>query len=178
MGRELKRKQAKKEGRNVKEIQAKKQEVNQLKPKSLLIILGFVVGFFVILYFITAIFITKDISFGNKDSDNSESNSADTIYNRILAVDTLKQMEDEYYVFYYDSSDDNTSISSRVDILPNKVYRVDLSDSFNDNYVGTASGIVDDISDLRVENPSIVKVSMGKIIEFYSGSEEVNSILD
>lgn len=40
------------------------------------------------------------------------------------------------------------------------------------------SGIVDDISDLKVENPTIVKVSNKKIIEFYSGSEEVNSILD
>jgi len=35
MGRELKRKQAKREGRNVKEVQIKKKEANELKPKSL-----------------------------------------------------------------------------------------------------------------------------------------------
>ena len=38
MGRELKRKQAKREGRNVKEVQIKKKEANELKPYSLLTI--------------------------------------------------------------------------------------------------------------------------------------------
>lgn len=175
MGREMKRKQAKKEGRNVKEVQIKKREANELKPKSLLIILGFIVGFFIILYFITAVFITKDFSFG-KDNDNSDSSSEDTIYNRILAVDTLNQMDDEYYVFYYDSEEDD-SLSNRIDMLEERVYRVDLSDGFNENYIGEVSGIVDDISDLRVESPSLVKVSNGKITEFYSGSEEISSLL-
>ena len=35
MGRELKRKQAKREGRNGKQVQIKKKEANELKPKSL-----------------------------------------------------------------------------------------------------------------------------------------------
>ena len=61
MGRELKRKQAKKEGRNIKEIQTKNKDLNTMKPKTLFIILGVLVLFCVILYFITSIFITKDI---------------------------------------------------------------------------------------------------------------------
>ena len=60
MGRELKRKQAKREGKNVKEVQVKKQDSNTIEPKSLLIILGVIVVFCVILYFITSIFVTKD----------------------------------------------------------------------------------------------------------------------
>ena len=180
MGRELKRKQAKREGRNVREVQIKKQKANEIKPKTLFVILGSLVILFVILYLITGLFITKDFSLGKKNNNTSsdDSTNSSSVSNKILAVDSLNQSDDEYYVYYYDSSDKNDSISNNVDSLSSKVYRVDLNDGFNSNYVGEPSGIVDDISDLKVENPTIVKVSNKKIIEFYSGSEEVNSILD
>lgn len=179
MGRELKRKQAKREGRNVREVQIKKQKANEIKPKTLFVILGSLVILFVILYLITGLFITKDFSLGKKNNNTSsdDSTNSSSVSNKILAVDSLNQSDDEYYVYYYDSSDKNDNISSSVDSLSNKVYRVDLNDGFNSNYVGDVSGIVDDISELRVISPTIIKVSNGRIIEFYSGSEEVNSIL-
>ena len=62
MGRELKRKQAKREGRNVKEVQIKKKEANELKPKSLLTILGVLVLVFGVLYLITGLFIKAMMS--------------------------------------------------------------------------------------------------------------------
>ena len=65
MGRELKRKQAKKEGRNIKEIQTKNKDLNTIKPKTLFVILGVLLFFCVVLYFITSIFITKDINLSN-----------------------------------------------------------------------------------------------------------------
>ncbi len=129
---------------------------------------------------IVGLFVTKDLSFGKKSttsSDSSDNSDSSSVSNKILAVDSLNQKEEEYYVFYYDSSDKNDNISSSIDSLSLVVYKVDLNDGFNSNYVGEASGIVEDISSLRVENPSVIKVSNGKIIEFYSGSEEVNSIL-
>lgn len=178
MGRELKRKQAKREGKNVKSVQIEKQRANELKPKTLFIILGVLVILFVVLYLITGLFITKDFSFGNRNNTGSDSDTnTSSVSNKILAVSSLEQEEDEYYVYYYDSSDDNNNISG-IDNLSDKVYKVDLNDGFNSNYVGESSGIVDNISDLRVENPTIIKVSDGKIIEFYSGREEVNSILN
>ena len=60
MGRELKRKQAKREGRNVKEVPIKKKEANELKPNSLVTILVVLVLVFGFLYLITGLFITKD----------------------------------------------------------------------------------------------------------------------
>lgn len=180
MGRELKRKQAKRDGRNVREVQIKKQKANELKLKTLFVILGSLVILFVVLYLITGLFITKDFSLGKKNNNTSsdDSTNSSSVSNKILAVDSLNQSDDDYYVYYYDSSDKNDNISSSVDSLANKVYRVDLNDGFNSNYVGEVSGIVDDISELRVISPTIIKVSNGRIIEFYSGSEEVNSILD
>ena len=44
MGRELKRKQAKREGKNVKELQVKKQDFNTMKPKTLVIIVAVIYG--------------------------------------------------------------------------------------------------------------------------------------
>lgn len=102
MGRELKRKQAKREGRNVKEVQIKKKEANELKPKSLLTILGVLVLVFGVLYLITGLFITKDFSWFDKKKDDtsSDTNNDNTVSNKILAVDTLNQGDDEYYVYY------------------------------------------------------------------------------
>lgn len=170
MGRELKRKQAKREGRNVKEVQTIKQS-RELKPKSLINILLLLLLFFVILYLITGLFITKDIKwFDKKESAEKENNLVD---NKILASECLRQAEEEYYVYFYDTTNEDSSLNSVISSLNEKVYRVDLSDGFNSNYVGEGSGIVSDISDLKVSSPTVIKVSSERIVEFYSGTEDI-----
>lgn len=168
MGRELKRKQAKREGKNVKEVQVKKQDSNTIEPKSLLIILGVIVVFCVILYFITSIFVTKDF---NSKKNNSNDNVS--ITNKILASDSLRQSEEVYYVYYYDTTNEDSSVSSVVASLDDKVYRVDLHDDFNSNFVGEPSGVVNNISDLKVKSPTVIKVESESIVAFFSGSEEI-----
>ena len=170
MGRELKRKQAKKEGRNIKEIQTKNKDLNTMKPKTLFIILGVLVLFCVILYFITSIFITKDIKLNNNKNDNEE---VTNISNKILASDSLRQTEEIYYVYYYDTTNEDSSITSIVANLEDKVYRVDLNDAFNSNFVGEPSGIVDNINNLKVKDPTVIKVESEIIVAFYNGSEEI-----
>lgn len=170
MGRELKRKQAKKEGRNIKEIQTKNKDLNTMKPKTLFIILGVLVLFCVILYFITSIFVTKDIKLNNNKNDNEE---VTNISNKILASDSLRQTEEIYYVYYYDTTNEDSSITSIVASLEDKVYRVDLNDAFNSNFVGEPSGIVDNINNLKVKDPTVIKVESEKIVAFYNGSEEI-----
>lgn len=169
MGRELKRKQAKREGKNVKEVQVKKQDSNTIEPKSLLIILGVIVVFCVILYFITSIFVTKEFNGKNNNSNNDNV----SITNKILASDSLRQSEEVYYVYYYDTTNEDSSVSSVVASLDDKVYRVDLHDDFNSNFVGEPSGVVNNISDLKVKSPTVIKVESESIIAFFSGSEEI-----
>lgn len=178
MGREQKRKQAKREGRNVKEVQQKKQEASTLKPKSFLIILGIVVVFFTILYLITGLFITKDLKSDKKDKETTDEQQEIASDNKILAIDTLKQSEEEYYVYYYDTTDENEEITNLTYSLDKTVYKVDLHDDFNSNYVGESSGIVDKIEDLKVSAPTIIKVSSNKIIEYYNGIDEIKSKLN
>lgn len=170
MGRELKRKQAKREGKNVKEAQIVNQK-NELKPKSFVNIILMLLLFFIILYLITGLFITKDIKwFDKKESTENENTSID---NKILASESLRQVEEDYYVYFYDTTNEDSSLSSVISSLNEKVYRVDLSDGFNSNYVGESSGIVSDINDLKVSSPTVIKVSSERIVEFYSGSEDI-----
>lgn len=176
MGRELKRKQAKREGKNVREVQRDNMD-KPLSPVTFGIIIGFILLFFVILYIITGLFITKDLKWFGDDKDSSDVEES-TIVNRILAVDSLKQSEDEYYVYYYDASkDENATVGNLLSGLETKVYRVDLADSFNENFVGDKSGIVDDISNLKVSDPTVIKVSGQKMVGFYSGEEEIKGAL-
>lgn len=165
MGRELKRKQAKREGKNVREVQKNSKE-KPLEPKSFAIILVVLLLFFVILYIITGIFITKDIKWFDKKEITEDTN---ILTNRILAIDMLRQAEEEYYVYFYNPKDENSSVTSVVSKLTEKVYRVDLSDEFNSNYVGEeASGIVDLVENLKVVNPTLIKIVSGVMTEFYT----------
>lgn len=174
MGRELKRKQAKRDGKNVKDVQKKNVE-QPLKPKTFIILLVVLFLFFVILYILSGLFITKEIKWFNT---NSENETIKEVENKILAIESLKQSEEEYYVYFYDTTEENSDVSSKVRMLSGKVYRVDLNDGFNSNFIGEPSGIVDNINDLKVSNPTIIKVVSEKIIEFHSGIEEIKLALD
>lgn len=174
MGRELKRKQAKREGKNVKEVQIKNQK-QELKPKMFVTIIIVLLLFFAILYLITGLFITKDIKwFDKKESEKTEQTS---ISNKILASDSLRQTEEEYYVYFYDTTNEDSSVSNIVSSITEKVYRVDLHDDFNSNFIGEESGIVENISDLKVSDPTVIKVVGEKIVEFYGGSEYIKTNL-
>lgn len=173
MGRELKRKQAKREGKNVKEAQ-KKNIDKPLSPKTFAILLVAILLFFIILYILTGLFITKELKWFDNNGDDKE---IVNVTNKILATDSLRQVEEEYYVYYYDTTDEDSEVSSKMSALSEKVYRVDLNDDFNSNFIGDPSGVVEDINDLRVSNPTVIKVSSEEIVEFYSGADEINVAL-
>lgn len=174
MGRELRRKEAKRNGKNVREV----QKLNKEKPmtmKTFITIIVTLIVFFIILYILTGIFITKDIKwFEKKDTTDTTEN---TISNKILGVDSLRQAEEEYYVYYYDTTNENSDINSIVNSLSEKVYRVDLHDDFNSNLIGEPSGEVSDISQLKVSDPTIIKVVSSTITEFYNGIEQIKATL-
>lgn len=174
MGRELKRKQAKRDGKNVREVQ-KKNVDKPLSLKTFITILVVLLLFFVILYILTGLFITKELKwFNNNSNDDSEITE---IENKILATDSLRQVEEEYYVYFYDATNEDSDVYSAINSLSEKVYRVDLSSDFNSNFVGEPSGIVNNINDLRVANPTVIKVSSEQIVAFYSGVDEINIAL-
>lgn len=174
MGRELKRKQAKRDGKNVREVQ-KKNIDKPLSPKTFITIIVVLLLFFVILYLLTGLFITKEIKWFNNNKNNEETTVK--IENKILASDSLKQQEEEYYVYFYDTTDENVEVANALYSVEDKIYRVDLNDGFNSNFVGDSSGIVENINDLKVSNPTLIKVMSEKMTEFYSGKDEIVSAI-
>ena len=174
MGRELKRKQAKRDGKNVKEVQ--KQNIDKpLSPKSFITIIIFLLLFFVVLYILTGIFITKDLKWFSNNNENT--NDTVEVENKILAADSLRQVEEEYYVYFYDTTDEDSEVSNTLTSVKEKVYRVDLNDAFNSNFIGEPSGKVKNINDLKVSNPTLIKVSSEKIVGFYSGADKIKVAL-
>ncbi len=175
MGRELRRKEAKRSGKNVKEA----IELNKEKPmtaKGLITILIVLIVLFALTYLLAGIFATKDIKWFSKNT-NEEEETTNNIRNRILASESLKQLEENYYVYYYDSTNEDTEVTSVVDALDDTVYRVDLHDDFNANFIGEPSGVVESIDDLKVSDPTVIKVSSEKIVSFTSGKEEIKESL-
>ena len=174
MGRELRRKDAKRSGKNVKEVQKQNQD-KPITTKNFIIIMIALIVLLILTYIFTGIFATKDIKWFSKNN-NEEEETTNEIRNRILASDTLKQLDDEYYVYYYDSTKEASDITRIVDNLDGTIYRVDLHDDFNANFVGEPSGVVDSIDNLKVSDPTVIKVSLGKIIAFYNGEEIKTSL--
>ena len=132
MGRELRRKEAKRNGKNVRDIQKLSKE-KPMTMKQFITIIVVLLVFFVILYILTGIFITKDIKWFDKKDTTTDNVS--TISNKILGVDSLRQSEEEYYVYYYDTTNENSDVTSTINSLTTKVYKVDLHDAFNARYI-------------------------------------------
>ena len=180
MGRELKRKQAKKEGRPLKEKETVSKNTNPYEDiYKMLKTFGIILLIILVIYFLVALLITKEIDWFSKDEDTSESNVT-SVTNSILARNTFMQSEEEYYVYYYDFNDENTKISILISNLSN-VYKVDTSDAFNSNYVTDeelGNNLATNIDELKVINPTLIKISGDTIVEYYQTVDEIVNYLE
>ena len=183
MGRELRRKEEKKNKKG-KERQEISTEPNY-SGLTLLKIIGALAIILFVLYYFIAVFITKEVDISGKKSDTtseeSKNSSSSNVSNAILAQRTFEQSEEEYYVYYCDFSDEDKTISS---ILNNKsnitLYRVDTSSALNQNYVTEENGNrnVTGINDLKVKNPTLIKVTGDKVTFYAEGVNEIVNYLN
>lgn len=167
MGRELRRKQAKKEG---KSLEVKKNEAeNELKKLiKIVFLLVFIIS---VIYLLSALFITKELNWFNKDNNNISENS---VSNSILASSIFKQVEEEYYVYLYDfkEEDDTTTKLITSKLSNEKVYKVDTSSGMNAKYVSNESNkSAKTLEELKVIAPTLIKVSGDTITEYYEKEE-------
>ena len=104
MGRELRRKQAKKEGKSLqKEVINEKNQIKSLIIITIVLVL--IVG---LIYLLSALFVTKELDWFEKD-DNKK--VVETVKNTILAKEIFDQSEEEYYVYFYNYKDNDERIS-------------------------------------------------------------------
>ena len=165
MGRELRRKQAKKEGKSLKrEITAEQHQI-----KNLIIITIILVAIIGIIYLLSALFITKELDWFKNDVEQTNKLTDNTI----LASKIFDQSEEEYYVYFYDYDDEEEQISNIVSSLKeHKVYRVDTGSALNKNYISEESNkSAKKLEELKVKASTIIKISGDAIVEYYENDE-------
>lgn len=168
MGRELRRKQAKKDGKSLEkeEIIETGQVKKYLKTVILLVIILFAI------YAISANLRGELNWFGTKTTD-SDTNK---VNNQILASATFRQTEEEYYVYFYDfnEEDKDSLITTLVEnaLGSSKIYRVDTSSSYNANYLAdNGNKNAQSLDELRIVSPTLIKIKNEKIVEYYEKDE-------
>lgn len=171
MGRELRRKQAKKEGKSLKqEIKAEEHQI-----KKLVMITSLLVFIVCVIYLISALFITKELDWFKSKEEEKQT----LVKNTILASEIFKQSEEEYYVYFYDYKDEDVEISSNVSskLSSKKVYKVDTGSALNNKYVSEESNKnAKGLNDLKVKSSTVIKVSGEKIIAYYENDEIINNL--
>ena len=171
MGRELRRKQAKREGKSLKSEEIK-VEYNVKKIVITCVIVLVSIG---LVYLISALFITKELDWFSKEEVKENTSSVE---NSILASAIFKQKEDEYYVYFYDFNEDNNMYKNIVSskLSSKKVYNVDTSSGFNSNYVSAVSNKkATGLDGLKVVNDTVIKIVGDTIVEYYE-KDEINNI--
>lgn len=171
MGRELRRKQAKREGKSLKNEETK-EEYNVKKIVITCVIVLVSIG---LVYLISALFITKELDWFSKEEVKENTSSVE---NSILASAIFKQKEDEYYVYFYDFNEDNNMYKNIVSskLSSKKVYNVDTSSGLNSNYVSDVSNKkATGLDDLKVINDTVIKIVGDTIVEYYE-KDEINNI--
>lgn len=172
MGRELRRKQAKREGKSLeREIPVEENQIMKLVRITLLLV--FIIC---VIYLISALFITKELDWFNKEEENKPQT---LVTNTILASETFKQSEEEYYVYFYDYDDEDSEISSTIStkLSNKKVYRVDTGSALNNKYVSEESNkSAKNLDGLKVKSSTVIKVSGEEIVAYYENDEIVNNL--
>lgn len=183
MGRELRRKQAKKQGKSLQKEEF--EEKNLIRSLFIIIFVLLFIGSAI--YLISALFITKEIDWFSKGETKKETETEKTennVSNSILASSIFKQSEEEYYVYFYDfeNKDDNKELENITSIVENslssnKVYKVDTGSALNSKYISDNSNKeAKTLSDLKVLSPTLIKISGDKITEYYENKEIINKL--
>lgn len=128
------------------------------------------------MYFLTTLILSKDTE-EEKVTENAIQ------YDEILAGESFNQGDGEYYVIYYDSSDQYSTISSLISSYQlnnsdTKLYSVDLSNGMNKKYVTDGDIVTDDVSSLRVKANTLLKFEDGEVTETITDTNKITSFLN
>lgn len=180
-------KNVKKELSSNKKSNASKKEAKKIetvvsndndKISNVLLVSACILLIFSIFYGVT-VFMTRD---SRKTDDKKETTIS--YYNILLGSSFDKKSDEDYYVIYYDMSD--SEIYSTYSQMVGKyrssgelsLYDVDMSSEFNNSYVSdTSNREATNASELKINGPTLIKFSNGKIAEYYEGDTEISGVL-
>ena len=169
----------------LKELKKQKRDYNNEEEKNIInrfvMTIGIVLLALVALYLFIGIFVTKTITFGkDKENDQAETTLDKTT---ILAGQIFNQKNDEYYVLVFDPEEKIHNLNGFLDIYKSKtnsipVYKVDSTKKFNSKYIVEENSNTNPTgyNDLRIKDPTLIKITSGSVSEYYEGYEEVKNV--
>ena len=156
-------------------INTKREMPSEVKRGIIIVVVAVLVVLF--MYFLTTRILAKD------DSSNEDKVRENAIqYDEILAGESFNKTG-EYYVIYYDSTNQYSSISSlissyQLNNTETKLYSVDISNGMNSKYVTDGKIVTKDASSLRVKDNTLIKFNNGKVEDVITDIDEITSILN
>ena len=169
--------------KKLKELKKQKREYENEEEKNVInrfvMTIGIVLIALVLLYLFVGIFITKTITFGNKE-EVEETSAIDT--STILASQIFEQNEEEYYVLIYNPEEKVEDLTTYISMFKKdssrKLYKVDSTKKFNGDYIVTKDSNKNPTShkDLRIISPTLIKINSKNVVEYYEGFEEVKNV--
>lgn len=147
--------------------------------------IGKLIKLVVIVTLIAVCFYFLTILINKEDKEEETKVPASIQFDYILTGNILNRPNDEYYVLAIFPDDVNIKI---YDVYINsyqskdgalRMYYTELDNPLNDNFVASESNFkINDISDLKFNQTTLIKVKKGKIEKYYEGKEEITSLLE
>ncbi|MDO5569058.1 MAG: hypothetical protein Q4G04_02975 [bacterium] len=167
-----------------REERKKRQTLNKINEnpnsnselKKFIIIAAIILGVYVIAYLIIGIFVTKEIDLSSLIKNEEESEKVIIDSSHILASETFKLKDETYYVYFnsYEEANSNIELIITNYLSNEKVYRVDTDSVFNNKYVTEETNkSAQNIEQLKVKEPTIIKIEAGENVLYLEGEETI-----
>lgn len=166
-----------KQNLNKKEI----VEEEKLPVKEFILVVGVITVVFLAIYFLTVG--AGKLGWFDTHYTKSPVEEAVISYENIEVGTMLNRQENDYYVVLADMSKNSMYISSVISMYKEKenvipLYIVDLSEGLNRSVVSDTTVLsVKDISNLKVSDTSLVRVTNKTITETYTGVDNIEKVL-
>ena len=144
-----------------------------------------IVVIFICLFYLLTLYITSKN--GNNDSkkDDAEATVSEIYYSDIMVGRSFSISDGEYYVMYYDKTDDsiNSSLTSVVSDYKSReeyldIYSVNMGDGLNKKYAKDESNHnPSNASEIAISGPTLIKFSDGEVVGYVEGIDEITDYL-
>ena len=162
-----------------KKVETVQKEEFVLKDKLFIV-------FCIVLFFVAFYLLTLYITHKHSTSDTEETKEEVVIsQEEILIGRSLSMSDGEYYVIFYDSSNEevNTPCSDLVSNYRSsheeKLYYVDMHSGFNSSYATEeeSNSNPESVSDFKINGPTLIRVEDHKVVEYVEGTEAIEEKL-
>ena len=144
-----------------------------------------IVVIFICLFYLLTLYITSKN--GNNDSkkDDIEATVSEISYSDIMVGRSFSISDGEYYVMYYDKTDDsiNSSLTSVVSDYKSReehldIYSVNMGDGLNKKYAKDESNHnPSNASEIAISGPTLIKFNDGEVVGYVEGIDEITDYL-